>query len=255
MAPSPQFRVAWQPDETVVEVLIDRPPVNALSLAMWREFREVLLKVQAGPARCVVLGSALESVFCAGGDIKEFAELDADSRRARHAVVSETTECLAMLPIPVVCAVNGAAVGAGVAIAAACDIRVVSPAATFALPEIARGTVAGGGSFLRQLGMPEGQVRRLLLTGEAITADEASRYGLADVLAESHHGLRDTAIGLATAIAKHPASAVRIMKAAILETHQSHTDWLRSYNSTHDRSAQLTADGYGREEIRKFLGR
>lgn len=238
---------------TVVVLTLDRPPVNALSLAMWQELAEALDAVSNDGSRCAVLASSTPGVFCAGGDVKEFAVLDAGSRLERHATVNRAIGSLAELPIPIVCALDGAAVGAGVALAAACDIRIASSRSTFALPEIARGTVGGGGSFLRQLGMPEGAVRRLLLTGDSISAEWAFRLGLVDELCGENADALDAALSLAYRVAERPLSVIRLMKSAILETHRLHSDWLGAYAVTHPMSAQLTADGYGRSEILRFL--
>lgn len=163
---------------------------NAIDLAHATDLLEALLTAVEGGVRAVVVTGAGSS-FCSGADLDNV--YGDDFRRA----LAELLRTLASVPVPVVAAVNGPAIGAGTQIAIACDLRVVSERARFAVPTarnglavdpwtVARLTVVGGG----------GVARALLLGVDTVSADRALATGLAD-----RAGTLDDAIAWATEIA------------------------------------------------------
>jgi enoyl-CoA hydratase len=160
--------------------------------------------------RAVVLTGAGKT-FCAGADIKERTELTGEpgeynelNRLAREMFYS-ILEC----PKPVVAAVNGHALGAGMAIALCCDILLASQDAVFGMPEIDVG-LAGGVKYL-QRHLPPSKVRRLLLTGQRISATELYRLGVLEECVPAND-LMPQAMALAAEIASKSPMTVRLLK-------------------------------------------
>jgi enoyl-CoA hydratase/carnithine racemase len=148
---------------------------NALSFAMRRSIAAALgdLAHEDGVA-CVVLTGAAPD-FCAGMDVTRFGG-DADNRRE---IVDSTTvlfDALAAFPKPLLAAVEGRALGGGLGLVLACDIRIAGRGAVFAMPEVKFGA-AGGFAALRAA-VGDGPARELALTARAIGAEEALRLGM-----------------------------------------------------------------------------
>lgn len=197
----------------VLLVTIDRGPVNALSLAQFRRIRDLFSSIDElhPDARCVVLtGSG--KMFSAGADVKELAERTTESQMARSIVSRSSFDAIRRCPIPVIAAINGPAVGAGVVVASCCDIILASEAATFSLPEILVG-VMGGTRHMARL-VPDKIVRYLALTGRRVDARYLEKFGGIHEVT-SADALLPSAFALAADIAKNSPSAVRLMKEAI----------------------------------------
>ena len=161
-------------------IFLNRPEKrNALSAAMISELSE-LLRVLAGDSELrVIIFSAKGDSFCAGTDITELGSAKADeamaiSRRGQH-----LCDQIEGFPIPVIAAINGAAVGGGCELALASHIRLASAAASFSLPEVRLGLIPGYGGtqrLAREVGV--GRAVELMLTGKMINATEALELGL-----------------------------------------------------------------------------
>lgn len=236
----------------MAELLLARPPVNALSLDMWRAIADALESINADTS-VLVLASDVERAFCAGADVNEFVELTPDTRRERHGTVTKVLKALTQLPIPTVCAIDGPAIGAGVALAACCDYRIASSKARFAFPEIGRGTAAGGGAFLRQLGVPEGAIRYLLYSGEPISAQEAFRLNIVDEVVENARTARDRSHEVGQTFSRHGERRLNLMKKALLGAHIAWYDWLAAYEETHNISADLIGLDETQQSMKAFL--
>ncbi|QHE84771.1 enoyl-CoA hydratase-related protein [Hydrogenophaga sp. BPS33] len=197
----------------VLVVHIDRPPVNALSLELMRSLRDLFATlVDNYPnARCVVL-TGVGKNFSAGADVKELAERTTEIQMARSVVSRGLFDAVRRCPIPVIAAVNGPAIGAGVVVASCCDIVVASEAATFALPEVLVG-VMGGARHMARL-VPDKMVRYLALTGRRVDARTLWRFGgIHEITAPDR--LMPEVLALAEDIAKNSPTAVALMKEAI----------------------------------------
>jgi len=128
-------RVAWASDHPgVLMVTLDNPPANAMKLAMFREVRDLFLNIREDyvDARCVIL-TGEGKIFCAGADTRELAARTTEMQIARSEVSRSCFDAIRRCPLPVVGAINGAAVGAGVVLAASCDIVLASDNAHFSL--------------------------------------------------------------------------------------------------------------------------
>jgi enoyl-CoA hydratase len=163
----------------VVTVSLDRPPVNALTIALYQRIAEAFEEIGvASDVNCAVLCARGSKAFCAGLDLKEFLAAKVEDDPARAAVVRRMFHAVRHCAIPVIAAVNGPALGAGCVLASVCDIRLASENATFGLPEINVGRCGGTAHMGRHV--PQGLLRRMFFTGVPISAQEAYRVGFVD---------------------------------------------------------------------------
>ncbi|MFI0473606.1 enoyl-CoA hydratase/isomerase family protein [Halomonas sp. HMF6819] len=169
--------VKLQVVDRVAVVTMDRQPVNALSREMRRQIVATFDEISArDDIRCAVLTGA-GRVFCAGADLKERPDQDIPGDFLEHnRITRETTNAIRECSKPVVAAVNGTALGAGMGLMAACDILYASDNATFGMPEINVG-LAGGAAMLRTL-FGRSTMRRMFFTGQRLTAQELLRKGV-----------------------------------------------------------------------------
>jgi enoyl-CoA hydratase/carnithine racemase len=179
----------------VARLLIDRADKrNAFDMAMWEALPRLVAEAVADPAARVLEVRAAQpgSAFCAGADIRELLanKDDAAWRVANQAAINRAQHELARAAIPTVAFIEGDCVGGGCGIAMACDIRLATPAARFAITPARLGLVypLHDVKLLVDLVGP-GQARRLLYTGELIDAAEAQRIGLIEIIADSSDAL------------------------------------------------------------------
>lgn len=168
--------------DKVALVTLDRPPVNALNREMRRQLVATFDEISArDDVMCAVL-TGQGHVFCAGADLKDRPNPDIPGDFLEHnRITRETGNAIRECAKPVIAAVNGAALGAGLGLMAACDILYASDNATFAMPEINVG-LAGGASMLRTL-LGRSTSRRMFFTGQRMSAaDMLRRNVLEDVL-------------------------------------------------------------------------
>jgi enoyl-CoA hydratase/carnithine racemase len=166
----------------VALVTLDRPPVNALSREMRYQIVATFDEISArDDVRCAVL-TGNGSVFCAGADLKDRPDDSQPGDFLEHnRITRETGNAIRECAKPVIAAINGAALGAGLGLAAACDILYASENATFGMPEINVG-LAGGASMLRTL-FGRSTARRMFFSGQRLTAQDLLRRNvIEDVL-------------------------------------------------------------------------
>lgn len=201
----------------VIELVLDRPEAhNALSTDVARQLVAATAQVASDPqARAVVLSSSSPKAFCVGADLKERNAIDDDGLRRQRVVFRAMFTGLLELPVPVVAAVNGYALGGGLELALACDLIVAEQTAVVGLPEVSVGVIPGGGGtqlLTRRLGWS--RAADLIFTARRLDADEAYRLGLADRVVPSG-GARSAALELAGTIAGHSPVGVRNAKRAM----------------------------------------
>ncbi|MCF6469457.1 enoyl-CoA hydratase [Nonomuraea sp. MG754425] len=167
----------------VATVVIDRPPANAVDPAMIEEFLDLVPRLAEDPeVRCVVI-TGTGRFFVAGADIAVMRDLsEANHVRMRRWI--EVQRLLELAPKPVIAAMNGHALGGGAELALACDLRILAEPATFGFPEMNLGLFpgAGGSQRLPRLLGPH-RAKLLMIEGARLTATEALRLGLVDVVA------------------------------------------------------------------------
>ncbi|MGH7697691.1 MAG: enoyl-CoA hydratase/isomerase family protein [Candidatus Dormibacteria bacterium] len=164
--------VAW--------ITIDHPPANALSVAVLEGLEAAFARVAQDPGlRVAVVTGAGDRFFVAGADITEFASQGAEGTRAKIACGQRLTLEMARQPYPILAAVNGFALGGGLELAMACDLRIASAGARLGQPEILLGIIPGWGGTQR---LPRlvgrGRALQLLLSGDQIDAQQALEWGL-----------------------------------------------------------------------------
>ncbi|QCI13021.1 enoyl-CoA hydratase family protein [Pseudomonas putida] len=206
---NPAFTI--QIDQGIAELVIDKPPVNALDSQQWRALAVQISDLGANPEVRVIVIRAEGRGFCAGVDIKE---LDAHPERIVEVNAGnyETFKAVHRNPVPVIVAVHGFVLGGGIGITGAADIVVAAECARFALPEVDRGAM-GGGAHLQRL-FPVQKVRYLFFTGDSIGAREAQAYGFIERVVAKEH-LRETALEIAARIAAKSPTMIRIAKEAL----------------------------------------
>lgn len=203
-------------EDGVATITVNRPDKrNALNAAVRREVGSALDQIRDDTnVRVVVFTGAGEKAFIAGADIGEFAQRTPLEQRAvmSGAVVFET---IAEFPKPTIAMINGFALGGGCELAIACDLRIAAYSARLGQPEIKLGIIPGGGGTQRLPRMiGPGQAMRLILTGELISAEEAARIGLVDLVVEDAELVPRT-MDIARTMAQHSPVAVQLAKNAI----------------------------------------
>lgn len=165
----------------VLEVTIDRPQRrNALTPDLISALMQLLAAVRGeSRLRAVLLTGTGEKAFCAGFDIEMIRSVGGSDTGAERDLVDELATTVRELPVPVVAAVNGAAVGAGCDLAVACDIRIGTPAARFGMPPARLGILYGWKGVERLVDtVGAAAAKELLLTGSLCDAERAERIGL-----------------------------------------------------------------------------
>ena len=203
-------------DELAV-VTIDRPAQsNALDSATARALAGAIQEV-SGRARAVIL-TGEGRAFCAGGDLTElerWSDLSEEEIGAfLYSGFQGMVRAIRSSPAIVIAAVNGAAVGAGMDLALACDVRIASESARFGQVWVRLGVIPGtGGAYLTQALVGPGKAAELLLTGDVIDAAESLRIGLVNRVVPDA-SLLEEARALAGRILRHPRDGVVANKVA-----------------------------------------
>jgi enoyl-CoA hydratase len=198
-------------------VIDNEAKLNTLNRPLMLEIVEAIERLEADTElRLVILSGAGERAFVGGADIAELAALDQDTSRDFITLVHRCCDGFRRLAVPVIARIDGYALGAGLELAAACDLRVASDRAVFGMPEVRVGIPSVVEAALLPMLIGHGRARRLLLTGETIGAAEALDWGLVDAVAPP--GELDAAVErLAAAILAGGPQAIRLQKALILE--------------------------------------
>lgn len=204
-------------DNGIVLITLNRPDAaNALSTKMLQELKAILDLCKFDPSiRCVIITGAGEKVFCAGADLKERAGMDAQNVKKTVSLIRNCINQIEDLPQPVIAAVNGSAFGGGTELALACDIRVVSETAMFALTETSLGIIPGAGGTQRLPRLVgKGRAKELIFTARRMDAAEAKEIGLAEYVV-NRESLLEKASELAGQIVLNAPIALAQAKFAI----------------------------------------
>jgi len=141
-----------------------------------RMFEAIALDPQG--LRCLILTSAGDKAFCAGGDLKERDDMSTEAWTLQHALIERCLRALIECPLPIICAVEGIGYDGGCEIAGCCDFIYAARHARFALPEAKLGIMPGGaGTQTMPRAMGERRAKELLHTGKPFTAQEAAQWG------------------------------------------------------------------------------
>ncbi len=206
--------VRWSQEDGVATLVVDRPPLNALSYQTKEEIAACLEEIAPDPeVRCLVIFGAGGRAFSVGSDIKEFPQVTARRFGHQRAVHEHRVyNRIDFFPIPTIAAIEGHCLGGGLELALACDLRVASEASRLGFPEVKLGVFPGGGGterLPRLIG--EGRARELIYTGEPLEAKEAWGIGLVNRLAPAGQALA-AAQALARTIARHSRVTLHTVK-------------------------------------------
>ncbi|MBI4269119.1 MAG: hypothetical protein A3F92_15105 [Candidatus Rokubacteria bacterium RIFCSPLOWO2_12_FULL_71_22] len=231
----------------VATLWIDRQPkMNTMTVAMRNEFPGIFAALETDDAvRVVVVRGAGGKAFSAGGDVAEFLTLAPADLEMWGDTLTAAERCRK----PVIAAIDGFAMGAGLELAVACDFRVATRRSEFAFPEVRLGMIPGSGGTqraLRLMGMTRAKL--FMMTGRRISAEQAEAWGLI-TQAVADDKLDEAVQALATELAERAALALRTLKLVLnrgadapldtaLELERKAYAWLRS---THDYGEGVTA--------------
>ena len=194
-------------------VYLNRPEkLNAINEQMMDELRQALTELENNRDVRVIVITGKGKAFCAGADITQFTQLNGYTAWKFAKKGRELMDFIENLSKPTIAMINGYALGGGLEIAMACDIRIAAEEAQLGLPEINLGIYPGFGGTQRLVRLVgKGRAMELMLTGDRIPAKEAERIGLVNKvvpLAELENATRD----LAMKLAKKPPVSIAIIK-------------------------------------------
>jgi enoyl-CoA hydratase/carnithine racemase len=228
--------VLYQVNRHIGVITLNRPDAkNAFSsemITLWRQFVE---EAKADHNVRVIIVTGKGDIFCSGGDIREMAEgrlRSWDMKKFLWEGLHRIIFALEDLDKPILAAINGAAMGAGLDMAIMCDLRVCSDRAKLSESYILMGLVAGdGGAYFLPRLIGIGKALELLWTGDVLSPQEALEIGLVNRVVPHDRLMEETMI-LAEKIASKPPLAIRMMKRAVYQaqssTLRSHLDYISS---------------------------
>lgn len=235
----------------IVTVRMNHPETrNALTTPeQIQEFVDLCADVRRDKSVRVMVLTGNGSAFCAGGNVKDmherggiFAGSPYELRNTYRDGIQRIPLAIYELDIPVIAAVNGPAIGAGLDLACMCDIRLAAPKAIFAESFVRLGIVPGdGGAWLlpRIIGIPKASL--MAFTGDAIDAAKALEWGLVEQVC-THETLQSEAQALARKIASNPGHALRLTKRLLREGQHMRLDSLLELSAAYQALAHHTED-------------
>jgi enoyl-CoA hydratase/carnithine racemase len=201
--------------EGVAEIELCAGPLNLVTRPLLRDLNRVVERLSATEdIRCAILHGGSARAFCAGSDIKEFAQLRHDASEHKILFEDMVLRNLARLPIPTIAAIDGSALGGGLELALACDLRVIRRGVTLGLTESRLGGLAGSGSVRLALLVGPARAKELLYTGEIISAEQALAWGIVNRITERGSAL-DAARDLAATIIQRGPVSNRLAKSLV----------------------------------------
>lgn len=246
-------------DGSILTVTMNQPETrNALTgNTAVEEFVQLCDEVRKDTSVKVVILTGAGPIFSSGGNVKDMQRFFDDAltpdliREEYRNGIQRIPNALYQLDVPVICAVNGPAIGAGLDLTCMCDIRIASESATFAESFVRVGIVPGdGGAWLLPRAVGMAKAAEMAFTGEAISAQEALACGLVSRVVAAEE-LLPTAQRLAQKIAANPAAVMRMTKRLLREGQHSSLASLLELSAGYQAIAHKTADH--REAVMAFV--
>jgi enoyl-CoA hydratase len=255
---SQAIKVKFAIQGTIARITLDRPEkLNALDPEMLAALEDAVSQAeQSRQVRVIVLAAAGEKAFCVGADILAWTALSpldmwSEWVRRGHRIF----ERLERAKQPVICAIQGFAYGGGLELALACDIRIVTDSARFAMPEVKLGTVPGwGGTDRLPKLIGSARAKQMIFTGEPISADVAERWGLANEVVPVV-SLSDRVTELAEKIAGNAPVAVQTAKQLIASPSSATVESLAAAVNAFSDDAREGLAAFREKRSPKFEGR
>lgn len=236
----------------VAYITLDHPPANTWTLASLQAFLQMMVELDGRPdVVALVIRGAGDKFFCAGADLKMFADGDQDHARAVAEAFGRAFEALARFHGVSIAAINGYAMGGGLEVALACDIRIAEQQAKLGLPEASVGLLpcAGGTQRLTELVGP-GWAKRMILCGEKVSATLAYEMGLVEEVVTEGRAWA-AAQQMAQLVERQSPSALRACKVLINQGRSGHRD--EGLPQERSLFLELFADANQREGVAAFL--
>lgn len=201
---------------SIAEITLANPPLNLVTRALLADLNAVVRQLRRDAAsdpalRVVVVHQGGARAFCAGSDMTEFDEVAEDPAASKTVLEDHLLRSLAELSVPVIAAIEGAALGGGLELALAADLRVCGRSATLGLPEAAIGGVAGSGSQRLARLVGPARAKQLLFTASALDAATALSWGVVNEVVDDGAAL-SAARALAARICQQAPLSVRLSK-------------------------------------------
>ncbi|HEY4664066.1 MAG TPA: crotonase/enoyl-CoA hydratase family protein [Comamonas sp.] len=246
-------------DGGILTVTMNQPETrNALTgNTAVEEFVQLCDEVRKDTSVKAIILTGAGPIFSSGGNVKDMQRFFDDAltpdliREEYRNGIQRIPNALYQLDVPVICAINGPAIGAGLDLTCMCDIRIASESATFAESFVRVGIVPGdGGAWLLPRAVGMAKASEMAFTGEAITAQEALACGLVSRVVAAEE-LLSTAKALAQKIAANPAAVMRMTKRLLREGQNSSLASLLEISAGYQAVAHKTADH--REAVTAFV--
>ena len=206
-----ESRVSLDVIDSIAEIALQSGPLNLVNHALLQSMNRALADVVSRPeVRCLVIHGGNARAFCAGSDINELPHLRADASEKKILFEDMVLRRLARMPVPTIAAIDGPALGGGLEIALACDLRVCKRGVRLGLSESRLGGLAGNGSIRLTRLIGPARAKELLFTGESIFAEQAFAWGLVNRVVDG--SARDAARELASTIASRGPISNRLAK-------------------------------------------
>lgn len=200
-----------EPAGSVAILTLQNPPLNLITINLLVELRALLSSLAGSLIRAVVICQGDARLFSAGSDMREFQEVLQAGADSKILLENEVLDELAGLPVPVVAAIEGGALGGGLELALACDLRVATQGAVLGLPEVAVGGLASNGTQRLTKIVGPARAKHLLLLGEPISADVAHQWGLVTEIVEDGRAL-SRALEMTETIASRAPMSIELSK-------------------------------------------
>ena len=202
-------------EDRIAVITLDNQPVNALSPAMTAELDQILEELKGNSSVRVLILTGKGKAFVAGADMRVFLQFNPRQGEQYALAVTDMQRKLEEFDVPVIAAINGFALGGGCELAMACDIRIASEKAIFGQPELKIGVIPGAGGTQRLTRLiPVGKAKKMIYTGEPVSAAEAERIGLVDEVVPAGEELNE-AKKLARKMMKTSPVALRLAKKSV----------------------------------------
>jgi enoyl-CoA hydratase/carnithine racemase len=193
--------------DAIVEIALCAGPLNLVTRDLLRSLNNALTEASStNGVRCLILHGGSGRAFCAGSDIKEFAHLRHDASEHKILFEDMVLRQLARVPMPTIAAIDGPALGGGLELALACDLRVCRKDAMLGLTESRLGGLAGSGSVRLTRLVGPARAKELLYTGDTIGAGQALAWGLVNRVVDEGTALEGARVLAQTICARGPLS-------------------------------------------------
>lgn len=229
-------------EDGVLIIRINRPEKrNAINSITSAAMENIINKAEKDPKiKVMIITGTGEKSFCAGEDLSELSQTGECQTVMEHGFAGLTNR---LSPKPIICAVNGTAVGGGMEIAIACDIIIAAEHARFGLPEVKVGLIASTGGIVRMAKeLPKKIAMELCLTGKLIFASEAKEIGIVNHVVPAQE-LLDKALEIASIIAKNAPISLKMTKDILHMATQMSTEDAMRYCDIAYKFIEKTEDG------------